>query len=288
MGDEEVCQTVSLLEFLEQVHHLSLDTDIERGDGLITHDERRVQRQRPRDPDPLALAPTELVRKPVGHPGVEPDNLEQFAHPALPLPAVADVVDFQRLRDDRPDRQPGVQAGVRILEDNLHVPPTASQLRGGRLRQVLAFEIDGALGWLVELEDGPTGGALAATRLAHEAQRLASLDREADVVHRPNPADASLHDAMRHRKVHLEVLHPHEVFPSRFGLGGPGRGIVRRGRRNARRWRRNARRGRRHRTDPATNVPAVLDGPSVGWPVGISPGSWRGAVCTSTQHAARC
>ena len=54
----------SLLEVLEQVHDLRLDRDVERRDRLVADEEVRVQRERPGEPDALALAARELVRVP--------------------------------------------------------------------------------------------------------------------------------------------------------------------------------------------------------------------------------
>ena len=54
----------SLLQVLEQVEDLRLDRDVERGDRLVADDEVRVQGERARDADALALAAGELVRIP--------------------------------------------------------------------------------------------------------------------------------------------------------------------------------------------------------------------------------
>jgi hypothetical protein len=64
VGDEQVCQRELGLELLQQVDDLRLNRDVERGDGLVRDDEVWVDRQRTGDPDPLALAAGELVRKP--------------------------------------------------------------------------------------------------------------------------------------------------------------------------------------------------------------------------------
>ena len=56
VGDEQVGQAQLPLELLEQVEHLGLDRDVERGHGLVAHDEVRLQHERPGDADALALA----------------------------------------------------------------------------------------------------------------------------------------------------------------------------------------------------------------------------------------
>ena len=70
----------SLLQVLEQVEDLRLDRDVERRDRLVADDQLRVQRERARDPDALALAARELVRVAVREARVEADDVEQLAH----------------------------------------------------------------------------------------------------------------------------------------------------------------------------------------------------------------
>ena len=61
--DEDVRQPELRLEVLEQVEDLRLHRDVQRGDRLVGDDQLRVERERPRDPDPLPLTARELVRK---------------------------------------------------------------------------------------------------------------------------------------------------------------------------------------------------------------------------------
>ena len=56
VGDEEVGQPELALEPLEQVDDLRLDRDVERADGLVGHDQVRVEGERPRHADALPLA----------------------------------------------------------------------------------------------------------------------------------------------------------------------------------------------------------------------------------------
>ena len=82
VGDEQVAEAELLLQVLEQVDHAGLDADVERGDGLVEHDERRVERERPGDADPLALTAGELVREALGVVRRQADQLEQLTRPA--------------------------------------------------------------------------------------------------------------------------------------------------------------------------------------------------------------
>ena len=58
--DEQVRQLQPLLQIHQQVDDLRLDRDVERRDGLVGDDERRVQRERAREPDALPLSAAEL------------------------------------------------------------------------------------------------------------------------------------------------------------------------------------------------------------------------------------
>src|SRR3954471_2454921 len=55
VGDEEVREPELLLQVLEQVEDLRLDRDVERRDGLVAHDQLRIQGECARDADALAL-----------------------------------------------------------------------------------------------------------------------------------------------------------------------------------------------------------------------------------------
>ena len=87
VGDEQVGQAELLLEVVEQVQHLALDRHVEGGDRLVADDELRVERERPGDPDALALAAGELVRVAVDVALVEPDPGQQLADERPRAPA---------------------------------------------------------------------------------------------------------------------------------------------------------------------------------------------------------
>ena len=60
--DEEIGETPLALQVGEQVEHLRLYRHVQRRHRLVADDERRLDRERARDPDPLPLAAGELVR----------------------------------------------------------------------------------------------------------------------------------------------------------------------------------------------------------------------------------
>ena len=68
-----------------KLHDLGLDRDVERRRRLVEHQQARVQRQRPRDADPLPLSAAELVGHPLHLAGVEVDQLQQASHLGVQL-----------------------------------------------------------------------------------------------------------------------------------------------------------------------------------------------------------
>ncbi len=101
--DEDVGEAELLLQVLQQVQDLRLHGHVERGDRLVADDQLRVDRERARDADPLALPARELVREAVVVLGVQADDLEQLLYAALDLRGGAELVDLERLRDDEAD-----------------------------------------------------------------------------------------------------------------------------------------------------------------------------------------
>ena len=96
--------------------------------GSSADDERRLERERAREADALPLAAAELVRVLRRRRRVEADELEQLPHARAPLGARADAVNDERLLDDRADAHARIERRVRILEDDLKMPPRAPQL----------------------------------------------------------------------------------------------------------------------------------------------------------------
>ena len=77
-----------------------------------------------------------------------------------------------------------------------------------QLRDVLAVDHDLAVGRREQPEDRPAGRRLAAAALAHEAERLAGVDAQADAVDRLDLADRAGEEAevpALDREVLLEV-----------------------------------------------------------------------------------
>ncbi|KWU68193.1 hypothetical protein AWW71_29380 [Bacillus cereus] len=56
VGDEEIGQSHAVAQIRQQIEHLGLDADVERGDRFVADDEPRPERECPRDADTLSLS----------------------------------------------------------------------------------------------------------------------------------------------------------------------------------------------------------------------------------------
>src|SRR5262249_25581888 len=84
VGDEDRRGTGGAQDLLDLVPHLGPEVGVQVGKGLVQEDQRRRQRPRPGDCDPLLLTPRELVRIAVG--GVR--QVDQVEHARDPLPTL--------------------------------------------------------------------------------------------------------------------------------------------------------------------------------------------------------
>ena len=136
--------------------------------------------------------------------GVEAHDVEQLTHVVHALGLVAHrAVDDERLGDDLADGHARVQARVGVLEDELHVMAHALELALVHVSHVLALEHHLAVRGVREAHDAAARRGLAAARLAHEAEGLAGIDVEADVV---DGLDGLLVPAGKDAGVDVELL----------------------------------------------------------------------------------
>lgn len=107
-----------------RIQEVDLQRDVEHRRRLVADDEVRVQHERLRHPDALALPTRQLVRVLVEEllGGRQPDLLQHLDDRLLVLVGPI-VVDGQRLADEFAHRLPGVQRVEGVLEDDLDVTP---------------------------------------------------------------------------------------------------------------------------------------------------------------------
>ncbi len=224
--DEEHGQVQPLPQVEEQVHDLRLDGYVHGRHRLIRDDEDRIDRERPGNPDPLALPTAEVAGKSVGMARVQADELEQRSDPFPDLGAWADRMDRQGLGQHLAHRHPRVQGRVRVLEDHLNVPTSPQQPISVEAEDILAPEEDLAGGRLDQPQDRAPEGGLSGAGFSDEAEDLAPPDLEGDVVDRHDfrrgGAAEMAQQAAPRRERHAQVAHVDKRDVDGGGMGVHG------------------------------------------------------------------
>src|SRR5690606_29080714 len=172
-----------------------------------------LHRERAGDADALALTTGELVRVPLGEQRIQTHRVHDVLDAVAPRLALVEAVDRERLADDLPHAHARVQAREGVLEDHLHPATEASEFAALELRELGTGEVHSAVRRPVELEDGATGGGLAATGLTHEPQRFALAHIEVQAVHSAHVCDLALDEQSRiDGEVHPEVTDLDQVL----------------------------------------------------------------------------
>ena len=213
MADEQVRQVELLLQVLQQVDDLGLYGHIQGGHRLVADDEVRVQGDGAGDADALALAAGELVGIAVLLVVVQSAGLHDAGHIGVVLVLGHQAVLPHGLSDDFAHGQAGRQAGVGVLEDQLHLGSEFPQRLAVQLVQMdVAVEHHLAGGLGREVQKRLAHGGLAAAGLAHQAHGGAPPDGERHVLHRVHMAHHAAEQPGLDREVLAEVAHLHHVF----------------------------------------------------------------------------
>ena len=147
---------------------------------------------------------------------VEPNPLHQLGDAALAAAAVP-APGPERLGDQVHHRHAGVQGGVRVLEDHLHVAARLHDLAALEPSQVdhlsvAAPEQDAARGRVESAQYQAPGGGLAAAALPDQPQGVARVEAEADAVDPPDRSRDPAQQPPPHREV-LAMARPHRGAP---------------------------------------------------------------------------
>jgi hypothetical protein len=102
---------------------------------------------------------------------------------------------------------PGIQRGIRILEDDLQLAAQGAQRRAGGCAHVLAAIDDLARVGLDQPQDRPARRRLAAAGLADDAEGLARADLEADAVDRAHGHGGGARQAAAGGEVLAQAAH---------------------------------------------------------------------------------
>ena len=121
----------------------------------------------------------------------------------------------------------GIEAGVRVLEDDLHLAAQAAHVLAAGRQHVDAVEAHGARGGLHQAEHAARGGRLAAAGLPHQPEGLAGPQLEADAVDGAHGADLPVPDAAPDREVLDQVLDHQQGAAAQPRALTPGAGAAR-------------------------------------------------------------
>ena len=135
VGDEQIGHAEVALQIGQQVDHLRLHRDVERGDGLVAHDQLGSQRQGAGDHEALALAAGELVRKADHLVAAQADLFEQRGDLGLDFGFRAAREVLQRLGDDVLGAHARIERRVGVLEDDLQVLAIGTHVGARELRR---------------------------------------------------------------------------------------------------------------------------------------------------------
>src|SRR6478735_7430515 len=142
VADEEIGQAEITFEFQEQIDDLRLNRDVERRDRFIADDELRVDRERPRNPDPLPLTAGKLVRIPAAKGWIQADPLHHGRHIRILLAPRDDAVGDRRLANDVDHLLARIERGHWILEDHLRSKARGAPCSGRKCPPVLPLPED--------------------------------------------------------------------------------------------------------------------------------------------------
>ena len=187
VSDQDHGEAEAGLEFADDVEHLALDDDVQRGDGFVGDDQGRVEGEGQSNRGALAHAAGELVRVVGQADRVEADEAEEFFGAGLgggAGEAAAFDQDFEHLGAQALDRVERVHRGLR--HEGQAAPADLALLGFGEGDEVGAFEDDFSAGDTAgigqDAHDGAAHGGFAAAGFADQAEDGAGLDGEAGAV----------------------------------------------------------------------------------------------------------
>ncbi len=211
MADEQRREAQSLLQLPEQLEHRRLHRHVQGAGGLVGDQQLRLQHQRPREGDPLALTARELVRVPAGVGAGQLDRLQQRAHPGRPLGRrQAHLVHDQRFGDALLDGQVRVEGGRGVLEHEADAAPHGLERLLPHAVHLVTEHLQAAAGGALEPGDGPADRGLAGARLPHQPVHLPGADGEVHALDRPERGPTEPARVLDH-----QVLRDHH----RLGIG---------------------------------------------------------------------
>src|SRR5207245_2602132 len=188
VGDEQIGDPALDLKVDQEVEDRGLNRDVERGGGLVAHDQARFAGERASDGNPLLEAAGELVRPNREIALGQADRAGEHEQPLLGRGSRDAGQLLERSAEDAPNGMAAVQRRVGILEDDLQLANVRLGPPRERGREDMGIELHRASGGGEEAEDGPGEGRLAAAGLADGSQSLPRPGRRGDGLERVDPA----------------------------------------------------------------------------------------------------
>ncbi len=178
--DHEHGQPQRRLQIFDQFVERRRPDRIEPGGGLVQEHDLRVERERPRQPRPLAHAARQFrgeLRPRLRRQAHKPDlHRRDLVHQLLRQMQMLLQRDLNVLGDGEGREQRAV------LEEDTPAPLDRALLGLRHVAARLAEDLDASFARPVEPEDGPKKHRLARARSADDAQDLAAVDVEVEMV----------------------------------------------------------------------------------------------------------
>ena len=194
------------MQIHQQIEDLGLDGHVQGGHRLVGHHEPGLGDEGAGDADALALTAGKLVGIALQLLLRQADGAGDPRHLLVQLGLCQAEMGPERLLQQLPHGHAGIQGGVGVLKDELHVPALLPHSLPVQRTQVLTIEKDLPGGGLDEPQNGPARGRFAAAGFAHQAEGLLLPDLEGDVLHRVDIAHCFPHDAALDGKVGPQIL----------------------------------------------------------------------------------
>ena len=181
--DEEIGQAALAPEPAQQLDQLRLRQDVERRGRLVEQKEARLEHERARDRDALALAAGKLMRIAEAELRIEPDRSERRRDPPR---GIVEAVHERRLGERARHGLARMERARRVLEYELHDAATRADIERRKRR---AVDRESAARQRLEPGQRAQQGRFARPRLPDNAERAARRDRERHAAYNLAPAE---------------------------------------------------------------------------------------------------
>ena len=217
--DEQIGQPQLLLQVHQNVEDLRLHRDVQRRDRLIRHDKLRIQSQRARNTDALALPTGELVWITFGVEILHIHHTQQIDHALPTFLRRADPMHHKPFHNALTDGHARIERRIRVLEHNLDVATQSLQLAATHREDVPTVEVYFSTGMGDQSQHGTADGRFPTPGLADQTQRLAALDGKTYPVNGLHLSRDALKQAAANREILDQVFDDDKVFiVSRWSL----------------------------------------------------------------------